>query len=282
MDQALLRTFLEVARTRHFGRAAEALCITQSAVSARIKQLESSLGVDLFTRRRNDIQLTPAGQRLHWHAELMTRAWERARVEVVQDGRSARVLAVGCTPDLWAVLVKDWVARLDLGRRGLGLHVELLSAVDLSQRLRAGLLDLAFTFESAGDPDLELERIGSVELELVAARPALSVEEALEKGYIQVDWGSAFTLAHASAFPGTSAPAIRASHGLVARDLLERLGGSAYLPRALAEPAVSQGRLFYVEGAPVYHRRLYVAYRSGGLAAELIQQTLLKRHEEAV
>lgn len=44
MDTELLKTFLEVSRTRHFGRAAESLYLTQSAVSFRIRQLENQLG----------------------------------------------------------------------------------------------------------------------------------------------------------------------------------------------------------------------------------------------
>ncbi|STJ14388.1 LysR-family transcriptional regulator (H-NS-dependent flhD regulator) [Escherichia coli] len=48
MDTELLKTFLEVSRTRHFGRAAESLYLTQSAVSFRIRQLENQLGVNLF------------------------------------------------------------------------------------------------------------------------------------------------------------------------------------------------------------------------------------------
>ncbi|MBT7408643.1 MAG: LysR family transcriptional regulator [Methylococcales bacterium] len=45
MDISLLKTFLEVVKTRHFGHAADHLCITQSAVSARIKMIESLLSV---------------------------------------------------------------------------------------------------------------------------------------------------------------------------------------------------------------------------------------------
>ena len=41
VDTSLLKTFLEVAKTRHFSRAADALFLTQSAVSARIKQLDA-------------------------------------------------------------------------------------------------------------------------------------------------------------------------------------------------------------------------------------------------
>lgn len=48
MDTELLKTFLEVSRTRHFGRAAESLYLTQSAVSFRIRQLENQLGCEPF------------------------------------------------------------------------------------------------------------------------------------------------------------------------------------------------------------------------------------------
>ena len=71
MDTELLKTFLEVSRTRHFGRAAESLYLTQSAVSFRIRQLENQLGANLFTRHRNNIRLTPAGERLLPYAESL-------------------------------------------------------------------------------------------------------------------------------------------------------------------------------------------------------------------
>ncbi|MGR5543027.1 LysR family transcriptional regulator, partial [Vibrio campbellii] len=61
MDVKVFRTFLEVARTKHFGKASENLYITQAAVSARIKQLENYFDTQLFTRDRNNIKLTSAG-----------------------------------------------------------------------------------------------------------------------------------------------------------------------------------------------------------------------------
>lgn len=64
MDIELLKTFLEVHKTRHFGRAADNLHLTSAAVSARIKQLEQYLGVTLFVRKRGNIQLTSEGERL--------------------------------------------------------------------------------------------------------------------------------------------------------------------------------------------------------------------------
>ena len=79
MDINDFRTFLEVSRTRHFGQSARNLCVTQSAVSARIRQLEEALGKQLFIRQRNNIQLTPAGEQLLSYAEIITIAWSSAR-----------------------------------------------------------------------------------------------------------------------------------------------------------------------------------------------------------
>ncbi len=107
MDIVLLQTFLEIARTRHFGKAAEHLCVTQSAVSARIKLLESTLGVSLFSRRRNDIQLTPAGHGMARYAETIVRSWTRARQELALNGGLRHSLAVGCQLDLWPICVRD-------------------------------------------------------------------------------------------------------------------------------------------------------------------------------
>ncbi|MDP5206954.1 LysR family transcriptional regulator, partial [Alishewanella sp. SMS9] len=85
MDTELLKTFLEVQHTRHFGKAAENLYLTQSAVSFRIRQLEQQLGVHLFVRHRNNIQLTAAGARLLPHAQTMLSALQRARQDVAQS-----------------------------------------------------------------------------------------------------------------------------------------------------------------------------------------------------
>jgi DNA-binding transcriptional LysR family regulator len=81
MDTDLLRTFIEVSKTRHFGRAAENLYLTQSAVSFRIRQLEQQLGVSLFARHRNNIQLTQSGEHLLPYA-----AWHRLWPRFVSRG----------------------------------------------------------------------------------------------------------------------------------------------------------------------------------------------------
>ena len=59
-----LQIFAAVSRQRSFARAAEGLCLSQPAVSAQIKELETILGVRLLVRSRGcrQIDLTPAGE----------------------------------------------------------------------------------------------------------------------------------------------------------------------------------------------------------------------------
>jgi len=64
MDIASLKAFLKVSETGSFSRAAEALFITQPAVSKRIAALELELNVNLFDRIGKQVQLTEAGRAL--------------------------------------------------------------------------------------------------------------------------------------------------------------------------------------------------------------------------
>lgn len=58
MELKLLRTFLSVVELRHFGRAADALHISQPALSKQVGALEASLGAKLFERGRHGAELT--------------------------------------------------------------------------------------------------------------------------------------------------------------------------------------------------------------------------------
>ncbi len=61
MDLRLLRNFVAVAEVEHVGRAARTLRISQSPLSRQLRQLEDSLGLQLFDRERQRVRLTNAG-----------------------------------------------------------------------------------------------------------------------------------------------------------------------------------------------------------------------------
>jgi len=106
LDTELLKTFLEVQKTRHFGKAADNLYLTQSAVSFRIRQLEQSLGVTLFNRFRNNIQLTTAGEMLLPHAQAVLNAIASAKQQIAINYHPERPLQLCLSPEL-SVLFTD-------------------------------------------------------------------------------------------------------------------------------------------------------------------------------
>lgn len=76
---AHLESFLEVARQGNVSRAAEALFVTQPAITARLKSLESDLGVALFVRSGRGMKLTDAGRTLLPYAERTLATIDEAR-----------------------------------------------------------------------------------------------------------------------------------------------------------------------------------------------------------
>lgn len=71
MEFRQLRTFLAIAETRSFTRAAERVHLTQAAVSAQIKALEEEVGVLLFSRVNRKVFLTEAGELLEGRARTL-------------------------------------------------------------------------------------------------------------------------------------------------------------------------------------------------------------------
>lgn len=95
MDVRSLRHFAAVAHTLHFGRAAEALGITQPPLSQSILALEKSLGAPLFERSRRHVRLTPLGEQWLPHVEAALGAVDGlgAIARRIRDGRTG-VLAL--------------------------------------------------------------------------------------------------------------------------------------------------------------------------------------------
>jgi DNA-binding transcriptional LysR family regulator len=88
VEIAQIETFLAVATYGGFHRAAEALRVSQPAVSARIRALEESLGTRLFERGPGSLTLSPSGKVLRPHAEQLLRQVALVR-QAVHESRPA-------------------------------------------------------------------------------------------------------------------------------------------------------------------------------------------------
>jgi len=273
MDLELLRTFLEVNRTRHFGEAAEALHLTQAAVSARIKQLESILGVKLFDRVRRDIQLTPEGHRLLRYADMLISGWRKARQDVSVGG-AAQQLAIGGSVRLWDVALQEWFVSLRRQMPEVAVIAESHTPDLLTRRLLDGLLDVAFMLEPAQLDVLHVRKVALVQLVLVTSAVGQSLEEALAENYLMVDWGLAHAVEHRRLFPDAPEPHVRVGQAKIALAHLLSIGGSAYLPARMVADAIANGQLHIVQDSPAIERTAYAVYPVRSAKAPLIKEAL--------
>ncbi len=98
----LLRAFSTVARFGGVSRAAEALHLTQSAVSKQIQELEKWVGVDLFERSRKRLTLTPAGERYEKAVRTLLSQLEAATLELITSTDGGGALHLSSLPTFGA------------------------------------------------------------------------------------------------------------------------------------------------------------------------------------
>ncbi|GAA0796310.1 HTH-type transcriptional activator IlvY [Marinobacterium sediminicola] len=90
MDTRSLRLFLNLAETLHFGRSSEACHVSPSTLSRAIKQLEESLGVELFLRDNRRVELTAEGNRFAQYARETLQQWEQIRHSLLEGAGELR------------------------------------------------------------------------------------------------------------------------------------------------------------------------------------------------
>lgn len=116
----LLRGFRAAARQLSFTRAAQELCVTQSAISREIKTLEDQLGHPLFLRVNRTLQLTAAGEELF---RISDKAISQLDAAVDRIAGSAKVLAVTTTPAFASMWLAPRLPRFNRANPGVDVRV---------------------------------------------------------------------------------------------------------------------------------------------------------------
>lgn len=231
MDTELLKTFLEVSKARHFGRAAEALYLTQSAVSFRIRQLENQLGVSLFTRHRNNIRLTPAGESLLPYAETLMSTWQMAKKEVTRSQQHS-LLSIGATAALWESWLGQWMQSLYQHHADLQIEARVALRHAMINQLHERQLDLLVSTEAPKMEELACQLLGNFSLSLFVAA---NKPDAGERPYIRLEWGADFHTHENRLLANHPLPLLSTTSAQLARSLLPTTGACAFLPSHWAE-----------------------------------------------
>jgi DNA-binding transcriptional LysR family regulator len=285
LDTELLKTFIEVQRTRHFGKAAENLYLTQSAVSFRIRQLEQQLGVNLFSRYRNNIQLTTAGERLLPHAEAMLTALQRARQDVAVSAEQALQLSVAATANVWDAFLLQGFINIQKALPGLSWRAESMGKDQIARQVLERHLDLAILFDAPKVEEMQIDKLGDIKLLPVTTFTSNNITQAMRQQYILVDWGTAFEIQHARFFPDLPPPQLRTGSARIALELMQQSGGSAYLPDTMVRKLLADTSLRLIEDAPVMTRELFAVSlpkaAQRGQISDIIAQLRTSLHSTA-
>lgn len=276
MDTELLKTFLEVSRTRHFGRAAEALYLTQSAVSFRIRQLENQLGVNLFTRHRNNIRLTAAGEKLLPYAETLMNTWQAARKEVANTSRHNE-FSIGASASLWECMLNDWLRRLyqsQESQSSLQFEARIAQRQSLVKQLHERQLDLLITTETPKMDEFSSQLLGYFTLALYCSSPSQTKDEL---NYLRLEWGPDFQQHEAGLIAGDEVPVLTTSSAELARQQLSVIKGFSWLPVNWAK---TKSDLHTVTDSTTLSRPLYAVWLQNsdknGLICDLLRTNILE------
>ncbi len=270
MDTELLKTFLEVSRTRHFGRAAEALYLTQSAVSFRIRQLENQLGVNLFTRHRNNIRLTAAGEKLLPYAETLMNTWQAARKEVANTSRHNE-FSIGASASLWECMLNDWLRRLYQSQEpqsSLQFEARIAQRQSLVKQLHERQLDLLITTETPKMDEFSSQLLGYFTLALYCSTPSQTKDEL---NYLRLEWGPDFQQHEAGLIAGDEVPVLTTSSAELARQQLSVIKGFSWLPVNWAR---TKSDLHTVTDSATLSRPLYAVWLQNSDKHALIRDLL--------
>lgn len=142
MELSQLRIFQAVAETGSVTRAAEQLHRVPSNLSTRLRQLEEQLGVELFHRERQRLQLSPAGKVLLDYAGRMLALHDEA-FAAVQGGQPAGEFILGSMYSTAAIHLPNLLARYHKAYPAVNLQVQTAPSGELLEGLLAGRLDAA-------------------------------------------------------------------------------------------------------------------------------------------
>lgn len=277
MDTQLLRTFIEVSKTRHFGRASDNLYLTQSAVSFRIRQLESQLGTDLFTRQRGNVQLTAAGERLLPYAEAILQTWGRAQQDVALTHEYTEQLTLGAASVIWELDgISQWLHRIYADNPNLVLRLESIHRQTLARQLIEKRIDIALTSEPPRIEGLQTFKLREYQLQLVSSESNLSMEHVSELPLIYLDWGTRFAVEHSRIAELQRTPVLQTHSCKLALDYLLEHKAVAYLPSMVVSDYLKDGTLHEVSGSEQQGHELFMIWLEDNDKTPVIEELCRK------
>lgn len=173
MDFKQLRALVTVAQTGSVTRAAALLNIVQPAVSRQLRLLEQDVGVSLFERGRQGMELTDAGKTLVEYARRILLEIDRARAEIrPSKGSVGGIVTVGLLPSTSDLLSSILVQTVAQDFPGIRVRIAMGYAGHLQRWLEEGEVDMALLYDPKQTPNIQVKPLLEEALWLVGLAQA--------------------------------------------------------------------------------------------------------------
>ncbi|MEJ2407736.1 MAG: LysR substrate-binding domain-containing protein [Novosphingobium sp.] len=271
-----LRIFVCVAEREHMTRAAEALNLTQSAVSAAIAALEARHGVHLFHRVGRGIELTATGRAFLEEARaVLGRAHSAEQALADLAGLDRGTLSLVASQTIASYWLPAILARFSELYPRITVELGIANSESAAAQVRSGSVELGFIEGLIDDPALARWQVGEDELVPVGSAPG---QESADAEWIRtVPWvlrepGSGTRSTFETALlgmgidPGTLHVAMTLPSNEAVRSAVEAGVGNSVLSTFVVGPALLAGTLhrlpIELEPRPFYGLRHKERYRS--------------------
>jgi LysR family hydrogen peroxide-inducible transcriptional activator len=166
-----LRYFEALAQHGHFGRAAVACAISQPALSMQIKELEESLGAELFERGARQVRLTSLGEEFALRVrDILNSVDDLEDLARAARNRLVGRLRIGVIPTIAPYLLPTIIGNLTRMNADLDIHVRETLTQRLIRELAEGRLDTAIVALPVSEPSLT--EVALFEESFVLVRPS--------------------------------------------------------------------------------------------------------------
>jgi LysR family transcriptional regulator, cyn operon transcriptional activator len=165
-----VRYFLAVAEHQSFTRAAEALHVSQPALSQQVRLMEESLGVQLFDRSGRTTRLTDSGEVYLQYVRRASQEFREAKraIHDVTD-LSRGTLRVAVTPTFTTYLVGPLIEAFHSRYPNISLNVREISQEQMEDLLLSDEIDIGIAFSATVAPDFDLDPLLVETLALVVS-----------------------------------------------------------------------------------------------------------------
>ncbi|HEY1412818.1 MAG TPA: LysR family transcriptional regulator, partial [Rhodopila sp.] len=269
LDQ--LRVFVAVAERQHVTRAAEALNLAQSAVSASIAALESRHGTKLFHRVGRGIELTEAGTVFLTEARGVLARAEAAELVLSELGGLKRgTLAVQASQTIVSYWLPRYLVAFRRAYPGIDIRLTVGNTAQVATAIHQGTAELGFVEGVVEDPVLTSRAVGRDQLVIVvgpehpwAVGGPISPQQLLDSDWVVREPGSGTRSMFEAALEGFGIPptklrvALELASNEAVRSAVEAGMGATAISASVAAPSIEAGLLHQV-GLPLPDRAFYV------------------------